>query len=68
LHITAGQARQVFKDLKKVNSKDVVKDPAFIAIAKRLGITPQRLLDALIKVKQELAPKAKDKEPSASTK
>ena len=52
LHISADRARQVFKDLDKVNGKsgDVVKDPAFVAIAKGIRITPQRLLAALVRV------------------
>jgi hypothetical protein len=54
LHISNDRARQVFTDLDKVtgNGEEIVKDPAFIAIAKGLGITPQRLLDALIAVKK----------------
>ncbi|WP_103351406.1 hypothetical protein [Amycolatopsis sp. CA-128772] len=57
LKISEDRARQVFKDLDKVGGKgdDVTKDPAFIAIAKGLGTTPQRLLDALRKVKEEFA-------------
>lgn len=68
LHISVDRARQVFKDLEKVNGKggDVVSDPAFIAIAKGLGITPQHLLDVLVKVKQELAGKEKEKAPSGT--
>lgn len=68
LHISADRARQVFKDLDKVraNGEDVVKDPAFIAIAKGLRISPQRLLAALITVKQQLAGKEKEKPSSGS--
>ena len=68
LHISADRARQVLNDLEKVNGKseDIVKDPAFIAIAKGLGITPQQLLAALVKVKQEVGGKPKDKAPSGS--
>jgi hypothetical protein len=68
LHISADRARQVFKDLDKINGKggDVVKDPAFVAIAKGLGITPQQLLAALIKVKQEVGGQPKEKVPSGS--
>jgi hypothetical protein len=68
LHITADRARQVFTDLDKVkaNGEDAVKDPAFIAIAKGLGITPQRLLTALITVKQEAGGVPKEKVPSGS--
>ncbi|MGW4062818.1 hypothetical protein ACWEGE_31360 [Amycolatopsis sp. NPDC004747] len=63
LKIGEDRARQVFKDLEKVGGKgdDVTKDPAFIAIAKGLGTTPQRLLDALRKVKEEFAKKEGDK-------
>ncbi|QKV80399.1 hypothetical protein [Amycolatopsis sp. Hca4] len=59
LKIGEDRARQVFKDLDKVGGKggDVTKEPAFIAIAKGLGITPQRLLDVLRKVKEEFAEK-----------
>jgi hypothetical protein len=59
LHISTDRARQVFTDLEKVkgNGEEIVKDPAFIAIAKGLGITPQRLLDALIAVKKAFAGK-----------
>lgn len=59
LKIGEDRARQVFKDLGKVGGKgdDVTKDPAFIAIAQGLGTTPQRLLDALRKVKEEFAKK-----------
>jgi hypothetical protein len=67
LHISADRARQVFKDLEKVNGKgeDVVKDPAFIAIAKGLGISPERLLATLVAVKQAVG-KPKEKVPSGS--
>ncbi|MET8997669.1 hypothetical protein [Amycolatopsis sp. NPDC004169] len=59
LKIGEDRARQVFKDLDKVGGKggDVTKEPAFIAIAKGLGVTPQRLLDVLRKVKEEFAEK-----------
>jgi hypothetical protein len=59
LHISTDRARTVFTDLDKVkgNGEEIVKEPAFIAIAKGLGITPQRLLDALITVKKALADK-----------
>lgn len=59
LKISEDRARQVFKDLDKVGGKsdDVTKDPVFIAIAKGLGTTPQRLLDGLRKVKEEFAKK-----------
>lgn len=73
LKISQDRARQVFKDLDKVGGKgdDILKDPAFIAIAKGLGITPQRLLDALRKVKQEYGKKEggkpkDDKAPSGA--
>jgi hypothetical protein len=71
LHISGNAARQVFQDLDKVkaNGEDVVRDPAFIAIAKGLHITPQQLLEALITVKKELAGKEggpKEKVPSGS--
>ncbi len=69
LHISADRAGQVFKDLDnvKANGDDVVKDPAFIAIAKGLGITPQRLLAALVAVKQKVVgDKPKEKVPSGS--
>jgi hypothetical protein len=63
LKISEDRARQVFKDLDKVGGKgdDVTKDPVFIAIAKGLGTTPQRLLDGLRKVKEEFAKKEGDK-------
>ncbi|HEU5107940.1 MAG TPA: hypothetical protein VFT95_05230, partial [Micromonosporaceae bacterium] len=70
LRISVDAARGVFKELAKVNGngRDVVKDPAFIAIAKKLGIAPQRLFDALVKVKQEYGGKAEKKAvPSGST-
>ena len=59
LKIGEDRARQVFKDLDKVGGKgdDVTKDPVFIAIAKGLGTTPQRLLDGLRKVKEEFVKK-----------
>ncbi|VVJ17428.1 Uncharacterised protein [Amycolatopsis camponoti] len=59
LKISEDRARQVFKDLDKVGGKgeDVTKDPVFIAIAKGLGTTPQRLLVGLRKVKEEFAKK-----------
>ncbi|MET8847527.1 hypothetical protein [Amycolatopsis sp. NPDC004625] len=63
LKIGEDRARQVFKDLDKVGGKgdDVMKDPVFIAIAKGLGTTPQRLLDGLRKVKEEFAEQQGDK-------
>jgi hypothetical protein len=70
LKIGEDRARQVFKDLDKVGGKgdDVIKDPVFIAIAKGLGTTPQRLLDGLRKVKEEFVKeeggKPKDGAPS----
>ncbi|MEV4313112.1 hypothetical protein [Actinocrispum sp. NPDC049592] len=70
LKISQDRAQQVFKDLDKVGGRgdDLAKDPAFIAIAKGLGITPQRLLDALRKVKEEYAKqqggKPEDKAPA----
>ena len=55
LRISVDRARQVFDDLAKLKGgKDVLKDPGFIAIAKGLGITPQKLEAALVKVKQEV--------------
>lgn len=59
LHISTARASKVFSDLDKIKKTpgDIVKNPDFIAIAKGLGITPQRLLDALIKVKQEVVTK-----------
>jgi hypothetical protein len=71
LHISTDRARQVFKDLDKVTGRGeaILKDPAFVAIAKGLGITPQRLLDVLVKVKQEISKdedKPKGKAPSES--
>lgn len=66
LHISVDAAKKVLAALEQVKAKgdDVVKDPAFVAIAKGLGISPERLLAALIKVKQALAGKAKEpKEP-----
>jgi regulator of replication initiation timing len=59
LHISADRASKVFNDLDKVRKTpgDIVKNPDFIAIANGLGITPERLLAALIKVKQEVAEK-----------
>jgi hypothetical protein len=69
LHISADRARQVLTDLDKVkaNGGDVVKDPAFVAIAKGLGITPQRLLAALLAVKQKVVgDKPKEKVPSGA--
>ncbi|TCO59394.1 hypothetical protein [Actinocrispum wychmicini] len=63
LKISQDRARQVVKDLAKVGGKgdDILKDPAFIAIAKGLGVSPQRLLDALRKVKQEYGKPKDDK-------
>jgi hypothetical protein len=68
LHVSADRAGQVLKDLDKINGKggDPVKDPAFIAIAKGLGITPQQLLAALVAVKQQLGGKPKEEVPSGS--
>ncbi|HEU5474282.1 MAG TPA: hypothetical protein VFV67_26845 [Actinophytocola sp.] len=69
LHISADAARQVFRDLEKVDGKgaEIVTDPAFVAIADKLGITPQRLLDTLIKVKQEYGKQnEKDKVPGGA--
>jgi 3-oxoacyl-ACP reductase-like protein len=68
LHVSGDRARQVYNDLDKVKARgeDIVKDPAFIAIAKGLGITPEQLLAALRKVKQELADKPKEQVPSGS--
>jgi transcription initiation factor TFIIIB Brf1 subunit/transcription initiation factor TFIIB len=67
LHISADAAKKVFAALEQVkaNGEDIVKDPAFVAIAKSLGISPERLLAALIKVKQELAGKAKEPKEKA---
>ena len=62
LHISADRARQVFNDLEKVKGKDVRADPEFIAIANGLHITPQRLLDALIAVKKQLAAQERGKD------
>lgn len=68
LHISRDAAKKVLDALEQVKAKgdDVVKDPAFVAIAKGLGISPERLLAALIKVKQELAGKEKPKEKAPS--
>jgi hypothetical protein len=68
LHISADRARQVFRDLDKVKARgeDIVKDPAFVAIAKGLRITPQQLLATLRKVKQAIADKPKKKTESGS--
>lgn len=68
LNISVDRARQVFRDLEKVSARgeDIVKDPAFVAIAKGLGITPQQLLATLRKVKQELAEKLEEKVPGGS--
>jgi len=66
LRISADRARRVFDDLAKLKGgKDVLTDPGFIAIAKGLGMTPQRLEAALVKVKQELGA-GKPKEPLPS--
>jgi hypothetical protein len=66
LHISVDRARQVYRDLEKVKARgdDIVKDPAFVAIAKGLHITPQQLLATLRKVKQEIAGKPKDGAPT----
>jgi hypothetical protein len=68
LHISADRARQVFRDLDKVKARgeDIVKDPAFVAIAKGLRITPQQLLATLRKVKQAIADKS-EKKPKKKT-
>jgi hypothetical protein len=76
LHISANRARQVFRDLEKVKGRgeDIVKDPAFIAIAKGLRLTPEQLVAALRKVKEEVGGnvkeevggKPKEKVPSGS--
>jgi hypothetical protein len=60
LHISADRARTVYADLAKLSAKsgDITADPGFVAIAKSLGITPQRLQSVLIEVKQELAGKS----------
>jgi hypothetical protein len=57
LRISAGRARQVFDDLAKIKYKpgDIVDSPAFAALAKSLGLTPQRLLAVLRKVKEQVA-------------
>jgi hypothetical protein len=68
LHISIDRSRQVFRDLDKVKARgeDLVKDPAFVAIAKGLRITPQHLLDTLRKVKQQVGEKPKEKVPSGA--
>jgi hypothetical protein len=68
LHISVDRSRQVFRDLDKVKARgdDIVKDPAFVAIAKGLGITPQKLLDTLRKVKQQIGDKPKEKAESGT--
>jgi hypothetical protein len=68
LHISADRSRQVFRDLDKVKARgeDIVKDPAFVAIAKGLRITPQQLLDTLRKVKQKVGDKPKEKAESGA--
>ncbi len=68
LNISADRARQVLRDLEnvKTNGDDVVRDPAFIAIAKGLHLTPEQLLATLIKVKQSLPDKPKEPKPTGT--
>lgn len=60
LHISADRARAVYADLAALPDKsgDITANPGFVAIAKNLGITPQRLQSVLIAVKQEIARKS----------
>jgi hypothetical protein len=60
LHISVDRAGTVFAELAKVpnTSGDIAADPGFVAIAKSLGITPQRLKSVLIEIKQELVGKS----------
>jgi hypothetical protein len=55
LYISIDRSRQVFRDLDKVKARgeDIVKDPAFVAIAKDLRITPA-LAENLIRPGQTL--------------
>jgi hypothetical protein len=59
LHISVGRARAVYAELATLPDKsgDITANPGFVAIAKRLGITPRQLRSVLIEVKQELAGK-----------
>ena len=57
LHISTARARTVFDELSKLDpgSGPITANPGFVAIAKSLGITPARLLAAIVDVKRELA-------------
>jgi hypothetical protein len=60
LHISVGRARAVYAELATLPDKsgDITANPGFVAIAKRLGITPRQLRSVLIEVKLELAGKS----------
>lgn len=57
LHLSTAQATKVWAALQAVSAKGELspRNPAFVALAKGLKVTPQRLLDVLVKLKQELA-------------
>lgn len=57
LHISTARARTVFEELSKLDpgSGPITANPGFVAIARSLGITPQRLMAVIVDVKRELA-------------
>lgn len=55
LDISGERALQVLRDLEGLVPKgDITQDPRFVAIAKDLGISPQRLIEAIVAVKKQL--------------
>ena len=69
LHISVDRARAVFNALAKLTYRpgDIITNPGFVAIAKSLGITPQKLLSVVSDVKKELGGKPVQKPaPSGS--
>jgi hypothetical protein len=55
LKIPYEQALQVLRDIQGFVPKgDSTHDPRFVAIAKGVGVTPQRLHDAIVAVKMKL--------------
>lgn len=56
LAISGDQALQVVRDIEGIVPKgDITQDPRFVAVAKGLGITPQRLIEAINAVKTKLS-------------
>ncbi|WP_143531931.1 hypothetical protein [Saccharothrix sp. ALI-22-I] len=70
LGISVERSRQVFRDLRRVEARGdaITADPAFVAIAEGLGLTPEELLTVLREVKEAVGGIQKPKpDPAAGT-